>query len=197
MAGISAFKKAAVAQPAKKKGGTPEASMPDLDNAVEAWLAADVAEKEAKAAKVAAESAILDPVEHERLKESLAAGSVHSSVKVNGKIIVSTKNAYSAVDPAVVPQLEEIFGEDSKKYFKEKMKIALNDKALNDEAIIKKLVDAVGEENINEYFDVKQVVEVSDSFHTDRSTDPKVASKAQAAIEQGMIRPYKAAVRRA
>jgi hypothetical protein len=198
--GLDAFKKVASAPAAKKsKSTTPVVELEELSDQVKTWVEAKKNEKDAKARLSGAGEEIKPVAEEARRKICMDTGNYASSVKIKAggeTITMSTKNAYSKIPTEQAPQLDEIFGEDKDKFFKEKMTIALTDAAMNDEEIVNKLVEAVGAENLAKYFDIKQFIEPTEALHTQRSTDAKVAAMADRAINEGVLRPYSPSFRK-
>lgn len=192
----SAFAKAAAATtPSKSKSKTQSISRPDLKEAIEQWKTAYQNKKNAEVQLEISESQILPIAETERVKLSQNMGECQSSIKINDEILVSQSSRYCNIGPDVLPKLEEIFGEDSKKYFKSKMKIEFSEAALADEDLLNKIAAVVGPDNLEKFFKITPYVEVMDTFHRDRATDPKVGEKYKKAEAEGLCRSYKAAIK--
>jgi len=196
MSGLGAFEKAAAAKPAKKGKTEKHAFSQDrLDDFVKQWIEAAAAEKQAKQDKAEAEAEILPAAEEERLKASLSSGANQSTVIVNGKLAVSQSKRYTKVPAENLPELREIFGDAAERFFKTRMNVSVKPSIMDNEAKLNELVDAIGAENIEKFFDVVQDIEVTEAFHNARSTDIDVQKKSTRAIEDGLVRPYKAAVK--
>lgn len=198
--GLDAFKKAATGPaPKKSKSKTPVVELPDLADAIKEWVGAKELEKDAKTRLSGAQEEMVPVAEEARRKVCMDSGSYESSVKIKAGdqvVTMSTKNAYSKIPTEMDGDLDEIFGEDKARFFKEKMEISLTEAALADEKIVNKLVEAVGAENLTKYFNIKQFIEPTEALHTQRSTDPKVAAKADVAIGKGILRPYSPSFRK-
>lgn len=183
-------------KPAKgNKSKTPAVSVPTIENAVKEWRKADADMADAKSRKELAETLILPAAEDQRIKESRTDGDFHSSVKLNDQILISTQNRYSPIAVEDRGELEKVFGDKTDAYFKPEMEITLTDAALKDENILKKLINAVGEANLNTYFEVKQHIAPTETLHEQRTLDPEVAEKAAKLMQAGILKPYKAAVK--
>ena len=89
----------------------------------------------------------------------------------------------------------EVFGDQTETYFQEKTSITLTEAALSDETILQKLIAAVGQDKFPLYFDVKQHVAPTEALHQGRATNPELAEKAQKLMDDGVLKPYKAAVK--
>lgn len=181
------------AKPSKSK--TPSVSLPQHAQTIETWLKADTDLKDAMARKASAEDVFLRDVEGQRLAESRRDGKYYSSVKVDNKIVVSVQNRYSPIQTADYPAFDEVFGARTKDFFKTKTEISLTDAALTDETILQKLIAAVGEEKFGLYFDVTQFVAPTELFHETRTVNAEVGNQADQLIQQGLLRPYKSAVK--
>jgi hypothetical protein len=181
----------------KSKSKTPTVSLPDLREQIDKWCQAHMDEKDAKSRKEETADTFMESVEKKRLEECRRDGKYYSSVKVDGKITVSVANKYSPIDPSDNGQLEDAFGDDKAHLFKDVTEISLTDAALSDQAILQKLINAVGAENFQNYFEVKQFIKPTDALHEGRSTNPDVAKKANKLIDAGILRPVKASVKRA
>lgn len=186
------FKKGAKGPEVKKKAGTPSVVLEGHDEALQDWMQANADMKDAEARKVAAEAKFLDAAEGLRLSECQRDGKYHSSVKLNDKVLYGVQNRYSKIPSGDQEKLDEVFGDKSEQFFKSKMEIALTAAALNDEKILQKLIAAVGEDNLNTYFDIEQHIAPTETFHEARSTNPEVAIKANKLIESGVLKPAKA-----
>jgi hypothetical protein len=199
MAGMKdLLKKAASAKPASKsKSKTPEVQRDDLNEAIDKWLEASRMEKDAEALKAQAEAVILPEAESERVKASMNDGEFHSSVKINGKITTSVQSRYSPVDPANEDAIKGVVGAKFDEFFKTKTDVGLKPAILEDEAAMGKIVAAIGEENFGKFFDVKQSLTVSNAFHEQRAVSKDVKDMADKLISEGLVKPYKAAVKKA
>lgn len=196
MAGLSAFKSVAKTTASKKKVDRPEICDPALDEAVANWLEAKKAEVSAESAKKLAEAEFLDPAVAKILEASNETGEPQSSVSINGKIMISIQERYGKIAIENLPRLCEIFGEEEgQSYFHEKMEITLTEAALADESIMNKLAKAVGDENIEKYFEVKRYMTPRPNFHHDRLTKKSITAKARRAMDEGILTTPKGAVK--
>lgn len=183
-------------KPSKSKN--PNIELPDQIKSIEAWLKAHADLKDAEARKATAEENILPAAEKERIAACRRDGKFYSSVKVeNGSspITVSVQNRYSPISTKDFPTIEEVFGDKAASFFTTKTEISLTDAALNDEKLIEKLIAAVGEDKFNLYFNVKQNVVPTETFHEARAINGEIGNKADVLKANGILKPYKAAVK--
>lgn len=180
----------------KSKVTAPEVNLPKCKDDIKTWLKAAEDEAEAKAKKGEAEAKFLQAVDEARLALCRRDGKHYAAIHVNDDITVSTTNRYSEISTGQRELLESVFGDDVKFLFQTKTSVELTSEAINDENIIAKLVAAVGEENFTRFFSVTQSLTPTELFHTRRSTDPGLSEKADKLIGDGVLRPYKAGVRR-
>lgn len=195
MAGLDAFKKAAVSKPSAKKSEKHTFTDNSLNSAIDQWVAANAAIKQAEQQKAEAEAEFLPKCEDERIKASTAAGSNETTVILNNKLAITQSKRYSNVDAATMPVLKQAFADDTERYFRTRMAVSVKPSILEDDTKLNELVAAIGAENIAKYFDVVENVVVTEAFHVERSTNPAVTQKAKNVIEAGIIKPYKAAVK--
>lgn len=113
----------------------------------------------------------------------------------DGSVRVTNQNRYRAIDPKVMPELKAVFGDETSKLVKSKLRIRFTEEGLKDETLLQKIVEAVGEENLAKYFDIREELSPTDEFHVRRHTDSSFARKANSAIDQGLITPVKQSVR--
>lgn len=195
MSSLDAFRKAAKTVTSKKKSDKIELNDAKYNGAIEQWINAQAAEKQAEQDKAEAESEFLSDVEAARIEGSCEAGQVLTTVLLNNKLSVSKSKKYSKVDAAQLPALISIFGEaDANRYFRNRMAVSVKPDVLTSEEKTAKLIALIGP-NIEEFFDVVESVEVMETFHIERSTNAKVAEKAKKAMDEGLIRNAKAAVK--
>lgn len=197
MPGLDAFKKVAkTAAPARKKTNRPEINNPDFQAAVDNWLLAKQDEESAKSRKAMAEEVFLADAVTKIEEASIVAGEPQTSITVNDKIMVTIQNRYGNTPAEHMPRLVEIFGEKlAGDYFQEKIEIKLTEAALNDPSIMEKLAKAVGTENIEKFFDVKQFVTPRPNFHNDRMTKTEICDLAHKALGEGIITTPKGSVK--
>lgn len=191
------LKKAATKKESKSKSKTPQVDRPDLNDAIDKWLEAAKMEKDAKAMKSQAEGVILPEAEEERVKASQDAGEYNSSVKINGKITVSVQSRYTNIGTEHEETLREAAGDRYDEFFKEKTEVSLKPSLLEDEEAMGKIIEAVGEENFARFFDVKQAITPTKAFHEQRSTSKDVRELFERLNDEGIVKPYKAAVKKA
>lgn len=192
---LSIFSKVAAKDPKGPKSKTPIVEIPALEVSIKEWLKADADADDAKSRKELAETVILPAAEDARVKECRRDGEFHSSVKLNGHVLVSTQSRYSDIASEDYGNLEKVFGDKTDDFFKPKMEITLTEAALADEKILQKLISAVGQENLNTYFKVKQYIKPSDQLHEQRALNAEVGAKAKQLMDAGILKPYKSAVK--
>jgi len=158
------------------------------------WLDAHKDLKDAKARMAQAEAQIIPEAETKRLEEC-AKGEFQSSVSIDGAIVVSTKNQYSPISTEFEEDLQETFDDRYDEFFVKKSEVKVSPQALQDPEFIGKLVDTFGKEVFGEYFEVNQKIVPTDAFHNQRSTNDEVREKAQEVIDQGIVKPYKPALK--
>lgn len=181
----------------KGKDESPRVELPQHAESINNWAQAHNDKKDAESRMAEAEAKFLKDVEQARVEACRTDGKYHSTVKVNGKISASAANRYSEIDTKDFPTIEKVFGDKTKDFFKERTEITLTEAALNDENIMQKLIEAVGAEKFTTYFDVKQFVKPTETFHEGRALDIEVGAKANVLMEQGIVKPSKIAVKKA
>jgi CxxC motif-containing protein len=196
MGGLDALAAAATGDD-QKKGSSEKGQLSNgkFDGAVKRWMKAAASEKQAKTDKAEAEAEFLPAVEDERVSASIGAGTNLTTVILNGKLAISKSKRYSPVTKEALPELNEIFGENAKRFFKTRMDVSVKDEWLKSDEKAQELIDAIGAENVQKFFNIKTSVVVTDAFHTERSTNQDVAVKAKKAIDEKLVKPYKAAVK--
>lgn len=199
MAGLkNILKKAAKTDSgSKSKSKTPTIDRPDLNDAIDKWLEASKMEKDAKALKEQAEGVILPEAEDERVKASMGGGECQSSVKINDKITVSVQSRYTTISTENEEKIRNVVGDKYDEFFKEKTEVSLKASLLEDEEAMGKIVAAVGEENFAKFFDVKQNIVPTKAFHEQRATSKTVQEMFNKLNDEGVVKPYKAAVKKA
>lgn len=180
-------------KPSKNK--TPVIELPEQSKYVKDWLKANADLKDADARKKTAEEQILPAVENERITLCRRDGKYYSSVKVEDKITISVQNRYSPINPKDFPSIQDLFGDKAETFFTQKTEISLTDAALNDEKLIEKLIEAVGQDKFQMYFKVEQHVVPTEVFHESRAVNAEIGKKADVLKDQGILKPYKAAVK--
>jgi hypothetical protein len=186
---------AAQAGKPKKKSTIPEVEIPGIDMEVRAWMDAHKAEKDAIAKKAQAEAKIIPVAEDERIKASMAKGENASSVRINGKILVSVQDRYKKIPADAADEIRKVVGSDFDRLFRDKTTISLTDEAVASEEVLGKLMTAVGEENFGRWFKVEQTIEPTEAFHNGRSTDKKLNDAYKTLKDKGLVENYKAAVK--
>ncbi len=180
-------------KPSKSKN--PVIELPEQKTAIKDWLKAASDLKDAEARKATAEESILPAAEKARIEACRRDGKYYSSVKVEDLVTISVQNRYSPINTSDFPAIEDLFGEKASDFFSTKTEIKLTDAALNDEKIIEKLINAVGEDNFKTFFEVKQSVVPTEIFHEGSAVNAEIGKKADALKANGILKPYKAAVK--
>lgn len=180
-------------KPSKNK--TPVIELPEQQKNVRDWLKANADLKDAEARKKTAEEQILPAAENERITACRRDGKYYSSVKVEDKITISVQNRYSPINPKDFTTIQELFADKAETFFTQKTAISLTEAALNDEKIIEQLINAVGQDKFQLYFNVEQTVVPTEVFHESRAVNAEIGKKAEILKDQGILKPYKAAVK--
>jgi hypothetical protein len=115
---------------------------------------------------------------------------VVASVSVNGRLTFTQTSRYSTVPEARAEALAAAFGDQAARYFKPTLSISLKAASANNEAVLTRLIEALGGDFFQANFDVKRDYLVDASFHNDYSTKPEVQAIAQPFIDEQTIRPY-------
>lgn len=105
------------------------------------------------------------------------------------------KCQYSKISADKESDLKEIFGEDYEECFNVVKSIELTKDALADEDILVKLIKAVGKENFAKYFKISNVIKPTNTFHEGRFQEGNIKDKAEQVINEGIVNPYKIAIR--
>lgn len=185
-------KKTAEKKPSKSK--SPSFHESSLDDEVDKWLKGKKMEKDGAAMRKQAENVIIPRAMEEKTKACRDTGEFHSSIDVNDKIKVKTSSAYSGVDSDEEEAIREVVGDDFESWFKEETEVKFNDSLLKDEDAMEKIIDAIGEENFDKMFTVKQTLKPTKQFHEQRTMDADVEAKAKKLIDEGILRPFKPSV---
>lgn len=177
--------------PAAKASSIPMVAAPEaIHKSVVDWIAAKEALTNAEATMKNAESKILPIAEQMRLSASQSKGEAVTSLRLeagDSVVTVTTKDAYSAIDPLNVPLLEKSFAKYDE-YFASQQTITVKKGA-----DLNALAALVGPARLQEFFDVSTVIKPTSKFHEDRSVNPAVAAKVEPLLDT-VIRPYKAGI---
>jgi len=190
-----------VADLLKKKAAKPSAKKPSMPTVsadagmVKQWLDGKAMKTDGEALMKMAEEALVAEVEPRRLDLSMDAGAVVSSVKVNGKVTMTTKNAYCRIDPEHLPKLQKVFGDRADGFFVERTVVTLTEAAFADEDFLAAIMAAVPSGREDEYLHVSNAVVPTEAFHTARNTDQTVAMQATHLMDEGIVKPYRPAFR--
>jgi hypothetical protein len=190
---------AAMAGKAQSKKGSREAKPtavdPSMDATIEQWINADQEEAKWKSIKATAEAQLLEFGRKARVAACRKIGKVESTIRLNGKLNMTAKCQYSKIPIGSEDKLREVFGDSYDQYFLTKTDLSLNEAAVNDPQVLQELVEAIGADKFNAWFTALQVIEVTESFHTDVTLKPAIEEKAKPLIESEIIKPYKASFR--
>lgn len=186
---------AGAAKTPAKKPSKPTLRDPQLDQAIDQFIAAKQQEETAHALKLAAEDQLMEAARPFRLEASEQAGQVVASISVNGRITATQQCRYSAIPEDAAGELEAAFGDDADRFFDTTLKIGLNRESANDEAVLRVLVERLGPEFFQQHFEVSRDRLVRPAFHAAYSTDPAVRKTAAPFVEGAVIRPAKMSFR--
>ena len=175
---------------AAAKSKKPEVNDPSLDLVIKEYITRKAEAETAKALADSSAEQIIATVRPLRLQACVEAGKVLPSVSVNGALTYTQQCRYSAVPEERAEALAAAFGDAMDRYFKPTLKIELKTASANDEAVLTKLVEALGVDFFQAHFGVKRDLLVQDAFHNDHSTRPEVQAAAQPFIDEQTIRPY-------
>lgn len=194
------LKKAANKQPSKKKKDEkPKIETQDIKSEINDWLGAKKQSKNAIAEMNRIGSTLISRAEQELTKHVRANRKYTSTVKLDdgegNTVSVSATNRYSPMSTESEEELREVYGDEYDKYFAEKTEINLKPEAINNEELLGKLIEAVGEEDFDRFFDVKQSIQTNDRYHEDRIMDPDLADKHQQAVNEGLVSCAKPSVK--
>lgn len=202
--GLSAFKKVAKKSSSKKKKDeAPEFTVSGvLASAHRKWLDGKAKEKDGKATIKKNEGLLLPKAEEEHLKVCQSQDKYYSSIKIvrdedgkERKLTVSFTNKYSEIPTDSEDDLREIYGGSYDTYFKEQTKVALSDKALNDDSFTDRLVEIVGEEEFEKYFEVKNFIKPTSEYHEHRMRHKDLAKMHQRAVDEGLVKCNKPSIK--
>jgi citrate lyase gamma subunit len=186
-----------------KKSSKKQIPTKKVDDCVaDAILGFKTAKKDESAAKstsaLLAEKHLI-PVAQEFHKEVSSSINLPTTVKLTTEEgdsvqVDVAKCQYSDISIENEPELKKRFGEDYEDFFKKNLKISLTDAAIADKSILATLIKAVGQEKFKEYFSVSHVLKPTEAFHRARFIGRRVPT-AEKVIEEGLVKPYKPAVR--
>jgi|FLYL01.1.fsa_nt_gi hypothetical protein len=165
-------------------------SVSGAEDAVNRWLAAYQAKREAEEAMRQAEAEFLSMADEARMTACRRDGRYRSTVEVNGKIRVTYNNTYAEIPMEDFEKAKAAFGDMASSFFKEHMKVEIEEGAISDE-VVKKIIEIVGAQNVH----VKKFVKPTNAFHESRVVIPDVGKKADTLIQEGVIRPGKPTVK--
>lgn len=160
------------------------------EDAVNRWLAAYHTKKEAEEAMRQAEAEFLPMADAARMAACNRDGCYRSTVEINGKIRVTYNNIYAEIPTGDFEKVKAAFGDMTSAFFKEHVKVEINDGTISDEAI-KKIIEIVGVQNVC----VRKFVKPTNTFHESRVVIPDVGEKADTLIQEGVVRPGKPTVK--
>lgn len=176
------------------KGKSPQVTIDGLDPLIERFVASKKAMDEAKAINDTTKAQITADALPALRKVSRDGGKFEGSCRLNGKVTFVTTSRYSAVNPDDLPELRKVFGKDTDRYFQDTLAIGLTPAAAGNEAILKRLLDAFGDE-FGDVFTVKNTAVVTEEFHRDLAMKPAIEKKAQPFLDDDRIKPYSPTVR--
>ena len=174
----------------KAKDAKPAINDPALAESIETYIARKAEAETATALKDAAAEQIISAVRPRRLEACAAAGKVLASVTVNNRLTYTQTCRYSTVAEERKEALADAFGDAFGRYFADTLAISLKRESANDEAVLSRLIDALGGDFFAEHFEVKRDLLVQEAFHNDYSIRPEVQAIAEPFIDEQTIRPY-------
>ena len=180
--------------PTKKSNSKPVLEDESLHQNIGDFLDAKKKQKEAKAEISRAEGKIIEAAEKARVEHCTRTGKYESSHKVTastGTVTVKFPNRYSKIPSEDEGNLREIYEDDYDRYFREKTTATMTEAAMNDEKFIEDMIEQLGEETFERYFEVTSHIEPTKAYHEQRVTNPGLADKHQEAVDQGLVTPTK------
>lgn len=203
--GLSAFKKVAKKKKTtKKKDEKPKIKVTGpLRPAHKKWLEGKSKEKDGKAAIKKNEGLLLPFAMEEHLKACQQVDKYYSSIKLirededgeEHSLTVSFTNKYSEIPCENEESLREIYGDEYDRFFREETQVALSDAALKDDSFTDKLVEIVGEENFERYFNVKTFIKPIPEYHESRVRNSDLAEMHQRAVDDDLIKCNKPSIK--
>jgi hypothetical protein len=180
--------------PTKKSSSKPVLEDESLHKNIDDFLGAKKKQKEAKAEIARAEGAIISAAEKARVEHCTRTGKYESSHKVQastGTVTVKFPNRYSKIPSGDEESLREIYDDDYDTYFREKTDVTMTEAAMNDEKFIEDMMEQLGEETFERYFEITSHIEPTKAYHEQRVTNEGLAEKHQEAVDQGLVNPTK------
>jgi hypothetical protein len=175
---------------AAKKDDKPTVFDPSLSEPIAIYIARKQEAETAQALCDAAKEQIVSAVRPRRLEACRAAGKVLSSVSINGILTFTQTCRYSNVAEERKGALTEAFNGSFDRYFADTLAIGLKKESANDESVLCKLLESLGQDFFAEHFDVRRDLIVKDAFHNDYSTREEVQAIAEPFIDEQTIKPY-------
>lgn len=173
---------------ASKKPSKPVINDPAINQAIEDFVTASQAAKTAEAQAQTAKAQIDASIGPKRLALCVNNAAVVPSVSVNNRLTFTQMRRWSKVPAEHAAELNEVFGDDADRFFQSTLSIGLSKSSANDEAVLQKLVDALGPEFIGQHFEISRDMEVTEAFHNAWSTDASVQEKAQPFLDSEILR---------
>lgn len=171
-----------------KKESKPEVNDPALDKIIDSIIDAKnkVAHYEAiqSTSEAQARASLLPALRQVCRRDR----KVQSSMRVNGKLTLTSQNRYSKVPGEHKAALREVFADDFDRYFKDELKIELTPEAAADEAFLGTLIKSVGEAEFMRRFKVARTLSVTETFHTAVTLDEKVEAAAAPFVGSEIIK---------
>jgi len=175
---------------AKRKQDKPEVNDPALDQQIDTWTEARREAARHKSLADTAEAQILAAALPAYREACRQAGRHEASAKVNGRLLMTAANRYSAIPQDQEAELQATFGDDFDRYFKSSMRIALTDEAAADEAFLARLIEALGDEFARRFV-VTRTLTPTEALHLDMVMRPEVEERARPFVESEVIKPAK------
>lgn len=190
---VSALDMLKSAAKSAKKDSKPILNSPDLESTLRAFLKhTSDAESHETLAKQAKDQ-LLEPARAFLMAECERTGKTMSSITIQCgelKATYSLKSQYCDVAVTDKPILEAVFGEETSKFFKDKLEIKIKDEAMTDE-VLGKLVEIIGIDNL----EIKNTIKVTEGFHNQFVGSAAFREKCHGLIESGKVRPYAASIK--
>lgn len=158
------------------EGETTESVIAATAQAISEFLAQHRREAEAKAAKEKARVKVLERALPARLAAMVQKGFL-SSVHLFGtpdesgnrpSATITWAKGYSALpasDTALIDKVKGWVGENFDRWFEKKLKLVVKPEALENEAVVRELIEKLGPERFVAIFDAQQTLEATNAYH--------------------------------
>jgi len=177
-----------------KKKELPAYTNKALDKPITKFLAGLKAKKDGEAKMATAHAEIADTAEEFRIEASRQKGEAQASITINGKIRFTQQGKYSNIDPEQIGEIEEEFGDDVSQYIAVKSGVAVKSEVLGNKEKLQELIEAVGQDRFNDFFEITKSYAVQPMLHEKLSVDEKFLEEHGHLLESGILKRNKPTV---